>query len=92
MTVGSTVYQNLLKTNLWARFRGYPDAAEWIGRIRDDLDELKHLPDGWKEGVMDSFIEAFRGVWLTILGISLLALVSLSFMRQHTLHSTLARK
>ncbi|KAL2760706.1 hypothetical protein ACRALDRAFT_2024634 [Sodiomyces alcalophilus JCM 7366] len=92
VTVGSAVYQNLLRTNLWARFKDYPDAAKWISRIRDDLDELKNLPEGWKEGVMDSFIEAFRGVWLTILGISLLALVSLSFMKQHTLHSNLERR
>ncbi|ROT39257.1 major facilitator superfamily transporter [Sodiomyces alkalinus F11] len=92
VTVGSTVYQNLLKTNLWARFKDYPDAAERISRIRDDLDELKHLPEAWKEGVMESFIEAFRGVWLTILGVSLLTLVSLSFMKQHTLHSTLERR
>ncbi|KAF9881218.1 major facilitator superfamily transporter [Colletotrichum karsti] len=92
ITIGSAVYQNVLKNRLWDRFGDYPDAAEIIGRIRDDLDELKHLPPGWKTGVIDSFMEAFRSVWFTMLGMSLLALVFISMMRQHVLHSTLERR
>ncbi|KAI9149402.1 Multidrug resistance protein fnx1 [Paramyrothecium foliicola] len=92
ITVGSAVYQNILKSRLWQRFGDRPDAAEEIRRIRDNLDELKHLPEGWFDGVMASYIEAFRGVWLTIVGLSVLGLISVSLMKHHTLHSNLERR
>lgn len=92
ITVASVVYQNILKARLWDRFGPLPGAAEEIQRIRDDLDELRHLPHGWKDGVIDSFMEAFRGVWLTVLGLALLGLVCVSLMRQQKLHSDLARR
>lgn len=91
VTVASAVYQNLLKARLWERFGSLPGAAAEIKRIRDDLDELKHLPAGWWDGVIESFMESFRGVWLTTLGLAVVALVSVSLMKQHTLHSNLAR-
>ncbi|KAI0119608.1 MFS general substrate transporter [Daldinia grandis] len=91
VTIASAIYQNVLKTELWGRFGDLPGAAEEIHRIRDDLDELKHLPDGWHDGVIASFMEAFRSVWLTMLGLVVLELVCISFMKQHKLHSTLSR-
>ncbi|KAI8966121.1 MFS general substrate transporter [Daldinia sp. FL1419] len=91
VTIASAIYQNVLKIELWERFGDLPGAAEEIHRIRDDLDELKHLPDGWHDGVMASFMEAFRSVWLTMLGLVLLELFCISLMKQHKLHSTLSR-
>lgn len=85
------MYQNILKVRLWDRFADYPNAAEEIRRIRDSLDELKHLPEGWFDGVIQSYIEAFRGVWLTMLALAVGALVCISLMREHKLHSTLSR-
>jgi hypothetical protein len=92
ITVASTVYQNILKKKLWERFGDLPGAAKQIARIRDDLDELKHLPAGWNEGVIKSFMEAFRGVWLTALGLSVVGLVMTALMRHHKLHSSLDRQ
>lgn len=92
VTIGSAVYQNILKAQLWDRFGDYPGAAEEIQRIRDDLGELKKLPEGWYDGVIDSFMEAFRGVWLTMLAMAIGALVCIAMMRQHTLHATLERR
>lgn len=92
ITIASTVYQNILKAQLWERFGDLPGAAEQIARIRNDLDELDHLPAGWAEGVMASFMEAFRGVWLTALGLSLVGLVATALMRHHKLHSNLERQ
>ncbi|KAK3378229.1 major facilitator superfamily domain-containing protein [Podospora didyma] len=92
ITIASTVYQNILKVQLWERFGHLPGAAEEISRIRDDLSELAHLPDGWRDGVMESFMAAFRGVWVTGLALAVAALVSVSLMRQHKLHSNLARQ
>ena len=92
VTIGSAVYQNILKTRLWERFGDEPGAAEQIRRIRDDLKELQHLPEGWRPGVMASFMEAFHGVWYTMLGLCVLALVCVAMMKQHTLHHTIDRK
>ncbi|OAQ64857.1 MFS multidrug transporter [Pochonia chlamydosporia 170] len=92
ITIGSAVYQNILKSRLWDRFGDQPNAAEEIRRIRDDLEALKHLPEGWYDGVIDSFMEAFRGVWLTMLGLAVAALICVSLMKHHTLHSTLDRR
>lgn len=91
ITIASTIYQNVLKTQLWERFGGLPGAADEIHRIRDDLDELKHLPGGWYVGVVASFMEAFRSVWFTMLGLSIVGLICVSLMKQHKLHSTLSR-
>jgi hypothetical protein len=92
VTVGSAIYQNILKARLWERFGDYPDAEQIIRRVRNDLSELKHLPKGWHDGVITSFVEAFRGVWFTMLALVLLALVCVSLLKQHTLHSTLRRE
>lgn len=86
------MYQNILKARLWERFGDEPGAADEIRRIRDDLDEVRHLPDGWYDGVISSFVEAFRGVWLTLLAFAILALICISLMKQHTLHSTIERR
>ncbi|RYP27181.1 hypothetical protein DL767_007774 [Monosporascus sp. MG133] len=93
ITAASAIYQNVLKQQLWDRFGALPGAAEEIGRIRDDLGEIGRLPDGWTyDGVMASFMQAFRAVWFLMLVLTLLGLVCVSLMRQHKLHSTLARR
>jgi MFS family permease len=91
MTISSAVYQNILKARLWERFGHLPGAAEEILRIRNDLGELRRLPKGWHDGVILSFMEAFNGVWWTSLGLAVVGLISISLMKQHKLHSTLAR-
>ena len=92
ITIASAVFQNILKIGLWARFGHRKEAAETIGKLRDNLDEIKTLPPGWKTGVLDAYMDALRGVFLTILGITILGfLVSLA-MREHKLHNNLARK
>ncbi|KAI9733503.1 MAG: hypothetical protein M1818_007251 [Claussenomyces sp. TS43310] len=68
VTVGSAVYQNVLKTKLWHKFGREEGAADVIRRIRDNFDELHHLPTGWKAGVLDSYEDALRALFLTALG------------------------
>lgn len=92
VTIASAVYQNLLSSGLHERFDGMPGAEKEIRKIRNSLDELKHLPTGWKEGVLDSYAGAFRGVYLTAFGIAVLGTVCGAFMREHTLHKNLARR
>jgi MFS family permease len=92
ITVASAVYQNILRARLWDRFGDLPGAADEIERIRDDLSELTRLPEGWYEGVIESFMEAFRGVWIVALTLAVAGLISVSLMKQHKLHSNLARQ
>ncbi|KAL6902510.1 major facilitator superfamily domain-containing protein [Trichoderma evansii] len=92
ITVGSAIYQNILSSRLWQRFGDEPHAGEIIQHIRDDLNFLKHLPEGWQDGVISSFMEAFRGVWLTMLGLAIGAFICVSLMRQHVLHETISRR
>lgn len=91
ITIASAVYQNILKSELWEKFGDRPDANEVIGRIRESFAELERLPPGWREGVIESFMEAFRGVFLTALGFAVLMLGVGSLMKQNVLHSTLDR-
>lgn len=92
VTIASAVYQNLLLKGLHERFDGKKGAEEEIERIKNDLGELKRLPEGWEQGVMESFRGALQGVFLTALGIAVLGLVSGCFMRQHVLHKSIARR
>ncbi|KAK1760678.1 major facilitator superfamily domain-containing protein [Echria macrotheca] len=92
VTVASTVYQNILNARLWERFGHLPGGPEEIERIRNDLSELGRLPEGWHDGVIRCFMEAFRGVWLTALGLALVGVITISLMKQHKLHSNLARE
>ncbi|KAL9016515.1 MAG: hypothetical protein Q9185_006136 [Variospora sp. 1 TL-2023] len=92
ITVASAVFQNILGARLQSRFGHLPDSHDLIARLRDSLDEIGRLPQGLKGQAMDVYMDALRGVFLTTLGIGLLgAAVSLA-MREHTLHSNLARK
>lgn len=92
ITIASVVYQHSLMSGLWERFSTYPNAAEEIQRILDDLTELKRLPDGWHEGVIKSLMVAFEHVWILILAWAVLALISITPIKQHKLYSTLERK
>ncbi|RDL32060.1 MFS multidrug transporter-like protein [Venustampulla echinocandica] len=91
VTIASAVYQNILVSSLHQRFDGREGAAEEIRRIRDSFDELKHLPPGWRQGVLESYELSFRGVFLTAFGLAVTAFVCGAFMRQHTLHTSLSR-
>ncbi|KAI9841894.1 MAG: hypothetical protein M1838_003348 [Thelocarpon superellum] len=92
ITVCSAVFQNLLKMQLWARFGGRSDAAHVIAKLRESFDEIRHLPPDWRPGVLQSYVDALRGVFLTCFGFAALGLVASLFMREHTLHRNLSRR
>lgn len=93
ITVAGAVYQNILVRGLQDRYGGMPDSAEVIGRIRNSLDGVNHLPPGWSvEVVKDVYMDALRGAFLTGLGLTVLAALSGALMREHTLHGNMARK
>lgn len=92
ITIASAIFQNVLKDQLWQKFGSRKGAADEISRIRDSIDEINHLPPGWKDGVLESYMRALRGVWLVTLGIGILGLLVSLGMREHVLHRNLARK
>lgn len=91
VTIASAVYQNLLQNGLHERFDDRDGSADVIRRILNSLDELKHLPEGWSEGVYEAYAIALRGVFLTGLGLAALGLVAASLIGEHKLHSTISR-
>ena len=36
-------------------------SADEIRRIRDSVKYIKHVPEGWRDGVIASHVEALRG-------------------------------
>ncbi|KAH9838824.1 multidrug resistance protein fnx1-like [Teratosphaeria destructans] len=92
IAVASAVFQNILKTRLYDRFAGLPGAADEIRKIRDSIDEIHRVPRGWHRGVIESYVEALRGVWVVVLGFAILASIASLFIRQHKLYSNLERK
>ncbi|KAI9834038.1 MAG: hypothetical protein M1819_003323 [Sarea resinae] len=98
ITVASAVFQNILPARLWRRF-GHDDddgnnrdAADMIRRLRESLDAIKELPPHWRQGVLDCYMDALRGVFLTAFGLAVLGAVVSLLMREHVLHGNLARK
>lgn len=91
VTIASVVYQNLLISGLHKKFDGFPGSQDEIQRIRDSLDELKHLPKEWIEGVHGVFDTALRGVFLIAFLCTVCASISGLFLRQHVLHTRLLR-
>ena len=92
ITMASTAYQSNLKEMLWDIFGDRSGGPEEIQRILGGLEELKHLPEGWWHGVMAAFMGSFRIVWLMTVCWASMALFSISFVKRHTLHSTMDRK
>lgn len=93
ITVAGAVYQNVLTSELRERYGGMPDSEHVIRRIRDSLDGVNHLPEGWSvEVVKGVYMDALRGAFVTGLGLTVLATICGALMREHTLHGNLARK
>ena len=92
ITIASAVFQNILVVELWSRLGHRKSAAERISKVRDRLDYVKNLPPSWREPVLEIYGDALSSVFLVLLGLAgVTALVSL-LMREHTLHTNLARR
>lgn len=91
ITIGSAVFQNLLKTGLFNRFGDRPGATDEIRRIRENPDEVMHLPPGWHDGAIEAYVDALRGVWVVVLGFALLAAFTSLFIKEQVLHKNLER-
>ena len=93
ITIATTVFQNRLTHDFWKEFGANDQAAKIIGRIRNSLDYLNRLPNGWsKDAALECYLDAIRYAFVAGLGLAVLATVCSLFMREHELHTNLARK
>jgi predicted MFS family arabinose efflux permease len=93
ITIAGVVYQNILTQELLTKYGHLPGAGDVVRHIRDSLKYINHLPEGWdKEVVLDVYMDALRGAFLSGLGLAVLAAVFGLGMREHTLHGKLSRK
>ena len=87
IAIASAVDQTALKERLWDRFGQLASGPEEIRRILNGLEDLSKLPNGWREGVLASFMESFQLVWAVVVLWALMALVCIALLKQHTLRS-----
>ncbi|MCJ1273271.1 hypothetical protein MMC21_001061 [Puttea exsequens] len=91
ITIASAVFQNVLKLRLWATFGKRENAARLVKKLRDSLEAIDDLPAAQAAAARAVYMEALRRAFLALLGISVLGgLLSLG-MREHKLHTNLAR-
>ena len=76
VAVAGAVFQNILGRELERRLGGKgEDAREWGERVRSRLEEVKEVPEMWREDVVGAFVSALGGVWWFVGGVAVLALV-----------------
>ncbi|KAK2734500.1 hypothetical protein FQN57_001664 [Myotisia sp. PD_48] len=92
ISVASAVFQNLLKSGLWARLGGLEDAEEIISKVRESFDAIRDLSPGLVLQVLDAYMDALHGVFWTTLGLAALGVLASLAMKEHVLHMNLARK
>ncbi|KAL8823771.1 MAG: hypothetical protein Q9191_005562 [Dirinaria sp. TL-2023a] len=93
IAVCSLVFQNVLRRRLWEEFGREDEATSIVGRLRDNLKEIKYLPNhGWMADAEIAYMDALTGVFWTIFGLAAVGSIASLFMREHTLHKNLARR
>ncbi|KAH0534016.1 hypothetical protein FGG08_007379 [Glutinoglossum americanum] len=60
ITAASTIFQNMLKRQLWAKLGDRKGAADIIRKIRGSVDEVKHLPASWRGPVTDCYMTSLQ--------------------------------
>lgn len=93
VTIGSAVFQNWLCRSLMQAFHKTPHQRQIVQKIREDYHEIVKLSSPlMRHKAMDCYMGAFRATFLTALGLSVLAGITSLFIKEHKLHSNLARK
>ncbi|KAI9893991.1 MAG: hypothetical protein M1814_004761 [Vezdaea aestivalis] len=92
VTITSAVYQNVLDGQLTRRLAGKKGAADVIERVKEDFGEIWRLSEWWKAQVQESYMNALSGVFVTAFSLSVLGVLASLWMKEHKLHSNLARK
>ena len=91
VTMASTVFQNVLRTDLWNRVGDRTNAADTIRRIRESLDGLRNLPRQDQRLARDSYMRAVSVVFLAATVLAVLSCVSGLLIREGKLYGTLVK-
>lgn len=91
VTLASAIFQNVLRKCLWNRLGHLQNAVVIIASVRSNFDEIKNVDTAIKEDVLLSYMAALMVVFATMFGIAVLAAASSLFMKEHQLHTNLAR-
>jgi len=89
--LASAVFQTLLQGQLQQRLGDHKDASKIFRRVRNNLNSICHLPPEWKADVVQSYIEALRGVFVVLFAVAVVGASMMLFMKEHVLHRTLKR-
>ncbi|KKA28396.1 hypothetical protein TD95_000218 [Thielaviopsis punctulata] len=69
ITIASVVFQNILNDRLWLFFGSDPDAAAIVDKIVKSIDSVQNLPLEWQKPATAAYMDAFKGVWITMFSI-----------------------
>jgi len=86
ISVCSAIFQTKINQELFDHFGGLLDAENIINRIRDSVDEIQNAPVEWHSGIVESYVEALRGVWVAVLLFTILAAGASMFLKGQPLH------
>ncbi|KAK9459698.1 major facilitator superfamily domain-containing protein [Lipomyces oligophaga] len=85
VAVASAIFQNVLGKRLDFYITG-PDKEDIISRVTDSIEEISLIPAEYKDDVVQSFLDAFHGVFYFAIFLSALVIVTCGMMREHVLH------
>lgn len=91
-TVGSAIFQNILKRRLVEYLGDGEEAKKIISRVREKFDAIDSIPPEYTGRVKDAYMDALHAVFYASLAMGFCAMIACSLMREHKLHSTLDRK
>lgn len=90
ISIASAVFQNKLQSQLKTKFG--KDKTAIAVKVRNDIHEIYKLPTDLKQKALEAYMDAFKGVWASLLAMVLIATILGFFVREHVLHTNLARK
>lgn len=91
-TIGSAIFQNVLKRKLLVYLGDGKEARKIIDRVREKFDAIDNIPPEYIGRVKDAYMDALHAVFYASLAMGICAMIASSLMREHKLHSTLDRK
>ncbi|PQE30576.1 MFS multidrug transporter protein [Rutstroemia sp. NJR-2017a WRK4] len=89
VTLASTVFQNMLRTNLVRQLAGEDDADRIIRILRENFEAIWTLPESMRELVRDCYMRALWGVFLCVLVTILLGAVASLGIEEKVLRKTM---
>ncbi|CAG8956930.1 hypothetical protein HYFRA_00011979 [Hymenoscyphus fraxineus] len=92
ITIASTVFQNVLRPQLWSRIRHNKNAQDIISRIEHNLKTIHTLPPDLRSEASEAYMVSLRAVFLTMLGLAVTGLITGAFMKEYKLHNKLSRR